>query len=396
MNPAYIVAIHRAPVGKAHKGQFAAFRPDTLLAILIRKMLADFPEVKDEIDDVVIGCAMQEGAQGVNIARIAALLAGLPNTTPGVTVNRLCSSGLQSISYAAERIGAGLSDIVLAGGVESMSMIPFNAERYSVNPILFDGKHHEDVGIAYGMGLTAEVVAKKYKVSREDQDRYALMSHKRALEAIEKGWFKSEICEIEVPHYQIDAQTGEVREEMKVAFQDEGPRKDTSFDALQKLPAVFSREGTVTAGNSSQISDGAGIALLMSEEKLKALNLKPLARFCQFGVTGVAPEEMGIGPLTAIPKVLKKAGLRVQDLDWIELNEAFAAQTLAVIRGLDLDLEKVNPCGGAIALGHPLGATGTLRTATLLHGLQRTRGRYGMTTMCVGMGMGAAGIFERL
>ena len=396
MNEAYIVAIHRAPVGKAGKGAFAQFRPDTLLAILIRKMVEKFPEIHDKIDDVVIGCAMQEGPQGANVARIAALLAGLPHTVPGVTVNRLCSSGLQSISYAAERIQLGLSDIVLAGGVESMSMIPFNADRYSFNPILFDGHHDEEVGIAYGMGLTAEVVAEKYKVSREDQDQYALMSHQRALHAIEAGFFAAEICEIEVPHPQADLSTQEISANTKIIRQDEGPRADTSLALLQKLPTVFAKTGTVTAGNSSQISDGAGIALLMSAKMVKALNLEPIARFCSFAVTGVPPAEMGIGPLTAIPKALKQAGLNLKDLDWIELNEAFAAQTLAVIRGLELDSAKVNPNGGAIALGHPLGATGTLRTATLLHGLKRIQGRYGMTTMCVGVGMGAAGIFERL
>lgn len=393
MNQAYIVAIHRSAVTKANKGSFANTRPDTLLAELIAKLIAKFPEVKDKIDDVVIGCAMQEGPQGVNVARVATLLAGLPNTTPAVTVNRLCSSGLQAIAYAAERIQLGLSDIVLAGGVESMTMIPFNADRYSFNPILFDGKH-DDIGIAYGMGITAENVARDYKVSREEQDRYALQSHQRAMKAIKEGAFEAEICPIEVTDRKADLATQKVAETKKVVKQDEGPRADTSFEILEKLPAAFAKGGTVTAGNSSQVSDGAGIALLMSEKMLKALKLEPLARFCGFSLTAVPPEVMGIGPITAIPKVLKQLGLSLKDMDWIELNEAFAAQTLAVIRSLNLDINKVNPCGGAIALGHPLGATGAIRTATLLHGLKRTKGRYGMTTMCVGVGMGAAGIFE--
>ncbi len=396
MTSAYVVAVHRSAVTKANKGGFANERPDTLLANLISKMIEKYPAIKDQIDDVVVGCAMQEGPQGVNVARVSALLAGLPVTTPGVTVNRLCSSGLQAIAYAAERIQLGLSDIVLAGGVESMTMIPFTSDRFSFNPILFDGKHNEDLGIAYGMGLTAEVVAKKYNVSREDQDRFALESHRRAIEAIQKGYFKAEICPIEVLHRHADINTGKVNEHQVAVVQDEGPRADSTFEALQKLPTVFAKDGTVTAGNSSQISDGAGIALIVSERMLKTLNLEPMARFCGFAVCGVAPEEMGIGPIGAIPKLLKQVGLKQADMDWIELNEAFAAQALAVIRTLGLDVSKVNPCGGAIALGHPLGATGVLRTATLLHGLERTKGRYGMVTMCVGVGMGAGGIFERI
>ncbi|MCX7123137.1 MAG: acetyl-CoA C-acyltransferase, partial [Gammaproteobacteria bacterium] len=349
-----------------------------------------------QIDDVVIGCAMQEGPQGVNVARVSALLAGLPHRVPGVTVNRLCSSGLQSIAYAAERIQLGLSDLVLAGGVESMSMIPFTSNRFSFNPDLFDGQHADDLGIAYGMGLTAEVVAKKYQISREDQDRFAFESHRRALQAIQNGWFKAEIEVLEVRNHHADLAVGKIIEKMLKVTQDEGPRADSSFEALQKLPPAFAKGGTVTAGNSSQISDGAGIALIMSEKMLKALNLVPIARFCGFAVEGVDPAEMGIGPIQAIPKVLKQVGLKQKDLDWIELNEAFAAQSVAVIRALDLDPSKVNPNGGAIALGHPLGATGTIRAATLLHGLQRINGRYGMVSMCVGVGMGAAAIFERI
>ena len=396
MKDAYIVAAHRAPIGKAGKGQFSNLRPDTMLSILIRDLVEKFPAIRDDIDDVVVGCAMQEGPQGVNVARVAALLAGLPIRTPGVTVNRLCSSGLQSIAYAAERIQLGLSDVVIAGGVESMSMIPFTPDRFSFNPLLFDGKHNEDLGIAYGMGLTAEVVAKKYQISREDQDRFALQSHERALQAINSGYFKNEILGIEVVDHRVDEATQSVQDIKRIASEDEGPRVDTSFEALQKLPAVFAKEGTVTAGNSSQISDGAAVVLVVSEKALKAFNLNPLARFCGFAVTGLAPEEMGMGPASAIPKALKQVGLSQNDLDWIELNEAFAAQSTAVIRQLNLDPAKVNPCGGAIALGHPLGATGSIRTATLLHGLARTKGHYGMVTMCIGVGMGAAGIFERL
>ena len=394
MKDAYIVAVQRSAVCKAGRGAFANLRPDTLLAEVITQMLKKFPAIHDKVDDVVIGCAMQEGPQGINMARIALLLAGLPVRTPGVTVNRLCSSGLQSIAYGAERIQLGLSDIVLAGGVESMSMVPFSADRFSFNPDLFDGQHQDDLGIAYGMGLTAEVVAKKYNISREDQDRFALESHKRALHAIQKGWFKAEIDPIQVTHRNADVASGKIIEKTVIVSQDEGPRVDSTFEALQKLPTVFAKGGTVTAGNSSQISDGAGIALIVSEKMLKALKLVPIARFCGYAVEGVDPSEMGIGPIQAIPKVLKQVGLKQKDLDWIELNEAFAAQSLAVIRSLDLDVAKVNPNGGAIALGHPLGATGTLRTATALHGLNRIKGRYGMVSMCIGVGMGAAGVFE--
>lgn len=396
MKDAYIVAATRAPIGKAGKGQFANLRPDTMLSILIRDLVEKFPAIRDDIDDVVMGCAMQEGPQGINVARVAALLAGLPVRTPGVTVNRLCSSGLQSIAYAAERIQLGLSDVVIAGGVESMSMIPFTSDRFSFNPLLFDGKHNENIGIAYGMGLTAEGVAKKYQVSREDQDYFALQSHERALQAVKNGYFKNEILGIEVVDHRVDEATQSVQDIKRIASEDEGPRVDTSFAALQKLPAVFAKDGTVTAGNSSQISDGAAVVLVVSEKTLKAFNFKPMARFCGFAVTGLAPEEMGMGPASAIPKALKQVGLAQNDLDWIELNEAFAAQSIAVIRQLNLDPAKVNPCGGAIALGHPLGATGSIRTATLLHALERIKGHYGMVTLCIGVGMGAAGIFERL
>jgi acetyl-CoA acyltransferase len=396
MKNAYLVAVQRSAVCRAGKGAFAQLRPDGLLADLLVQMLSAYPGIHDQIDDVVIGCAMQEGPQGVNVARIAALLAGLPHRTPGVTVNRLCSSGLQSIAYAAERIQLGLSEVVIAGGVESMSMVPFTPERFSFNPDLFDGRHADDLGIAYGMGLTAEVVAQKYQVTREEQDRFALESHQRAIQAIQKGWFKAEIMPVTVTQRHADLKAQVVTETLIKVTQDEGPRPDTSLEALAGLPPVFAKDGTVTAGNSSQISDGAGVALLVSEKILQALNLKPLARFCGFAVEGVDPAEMGIGPIQAIPKVLKQVGLKQADLDWIELNEAFAAQSIAVIRELNLNPAKVNPNGGAIALGHPLGATGTLRAATALHGLVRTGGRYGMVTMCIGVGMGAAAIFERV
>lgn len=389
MRNAYVVAIQRSAVTKAGKGGLSTFRPDDLLAALIQSMMREYPTLADRIEDVVIGCALQEGPQAGNIARNATLLAGLPDHTPAVTVNRLCSSGLQSIVYAAERVMLGLSDVVLAGGVESMSMVPFTPSRFSINPRLFDAAR-EDIGMAYGMGLTAERVAEKYQISREDQDQYALESHRRALHAIQSGWKEAEILAIDVPHW-----TPAGTESVSV-LEDEGPRQDTSLEMLSRLPTVFKKKGTVTAGNSSQISDGAGIALIVSEPILKTLHLSPLARYCGFAVTGVAPEEMGIGPITAIPKVLKQLGLTLTDLDWIELNEAFAAQTLAVLRTLHLDPDQVNPMGGAIALGHPLGASGTLRTATLLHGLRRTQGRYGMVSLCVGVGMGTAAVFERV
>jgi acetyl-CoA acyltransferase len=396
MHSAYIVSIQRSAVTKAFKGSFAQVRPDDLLASLLTQMVGQYPEIRDIIDDVVIGCAMQEGAQGMNIARMALLLAGLPDRTPGVSVNRLCSSGLQSIAYAAERIGAGHADVMLAGGVESMSFLPFTPERLSFNPRLFAAGPSADLGIAYGMGLTAEVVARRYAVSREDQDHFALESHRRAVQAQGAGQFAAEIWGVEAPLIRPNLATGVIETEVRLVIEDEGPRANTSFEALQKLPAVFEQGGTVTAGNSSQISDGAGITLIVSEKMLKTLNLRPLARFCGFAVTGLAPEEMGMGPVAAIPKVLKQVGISQNELAWIELNEAFAAQALAVSRQLKLDPARVNPLGGAIALGHPLGATGTLRSATVLHGLKKTKGRYGMVSMCIGLGMGAAAVFENL
>lgn len=388
---AYIVAAGRTPVGKAPRGVFRLTRPDDLLAHVIRGVVDDCQLQGEPIDDVIIGCAMPEAEQGLNIARITALLAGLSVNTPGVTVNRFCASGLQSIAMAADRIRLGEADIMLAGGVESMSMVPMMGNKVAMNPAIFDDEH---VAIAYGMGVTAENVAERWNVSREAQDTFALESHKRALAAITNGFFASETLPYEV-HHHLPTADGTIQLSKRLVEHDEGPRADTSMEALSRLRPVFNAKGSVTAGNSSQMSDGAAAVVLMSERKVKQLGLQPLARFLGFSVAGVPPEIMGIGPKEAIPRVLKQTGIKLDDIDWIELNEAFAAQALAVMGDLDLNPEKVNPLGGAIALGHPLGATGSIRTATLVHGLQRTQGRYGMVTMCIGTGMGAAGVFER-
>ena len=345
------------------------------------------------LGDVVVGCAMPEAEQGMNIARIATLLADLPQSLPAMTINRFCSSGVQSIAIAANAISEGEYSLAFAGGVESMSKVPLGGNRYSVNPAIFKNDH---IAIAYGMGITAEIVAKKWKISREQQDMFAVESHRRALEAQEKGYFDAEISPFTMMQKYFDAASLKASCQEKIITEDEGPRKDTSYEALSKLRPVFSRTGTVTAGNSSQTSDGAGMTFLASEEKVHEYQLKPLARMRSFAVAGVPPEVMGIGPVHAIPLALKKAGLKLEDIDWIELNEAFAAQALAVIQTLELDPTKVNPLGSAIALGHPLGATGAIRTATLLHGLRRIKKRYGMVTMCIGTGMGAAAIFEAL
>jgi len=389
---AYIVAARRTPVGKAPKGMFRHTRPDDLLAHSIRSALADVPGLDPGvIEDVIIGCAMPEGEQGMNVGRVAALLAGLPDAVPGVTLNRFCASGLETVARAADRIRLGESDVILAGGAESMSLIPFMGSRPAFNPRLFEDA---DVAIAYGMGITAERVAERWGVAREDQDAFALTSHERALAAQQAGHFSAEITPCSRRDRSPDLATGEVTETERVLDTDEGPRPDTSLDKLAKLRAVFAARGSVTAGNSSQMSDGAGAVIVASGAAVRRHDLEPLARFAGYGVAGVPPEIMGIGPMHAIPPVLARAGLGVDDLDWIELNEAFAAQSLAVIRDLELDPERVNPLGGAIALGHPLGATGALRTATVVHGLRRTGGRWGMVTMCVGTGMGAAGLFE--
>ncbi|MDO8953965.1 MAG: acetyl-CoA C-acyltransferase [Gammaproteobacteria bacterium] len=390
----YIVAALRTPVGKANKGLFRQTRPDDLAAHVIKGVIDAVPGVNpQDIDDVILGCAMPEAEQGMNVARIAALLAGLPETVSGMTINRFCSSGLQSIALAADRIALGYADVMIAGGVESMSMVPMGGNKLSANPRFFSDQ--ELVGIAYGMGITAEKVAEKWQISRADQDEFALNSHQKALNAIQNGWFTEEILAYPVTSRLPNEDTFKVELTETLADTDEGPRADSNLEALTKLKPVFDKSGSVTAGNSSQNSDGAAAVLLVSERYLLQHNLKPLARFCGFSVAGVPPEIMGIGPVMAIPKVLQHTGITLDQIDWIELNEAFAAQSLAVIRELKLDVSKVNPEGGAIALGHPLGATGAILACKLIHGLQRTNGRYGMVTMCIGTGMGAAGIFEK-
>lgn len=392
---AYIVAAARTPVGKAPRGMFKNVRPDDMLVHVLHAVMKQCEGLDPTaIDDVIVGCAMPEAEQGINVARVALLLAGLPNSVAGMTVNRFCASGLQSVALAADRIRLGEADVMIAGGTESMSMVPMMGNKVSMNPAMF--QHEENVAIAYGMGMTAEKVAEQWKVSREDQDEFALTSHQRALKAITTGEFKDEIAPYTVDEKRPDLITHTVHEEIAVKDTDEGPRADTNADALAKLKPVFAAKGSVTAGNSSQMSDGAGAVVLMSEAALKRFNLSPLGRFIGFSVAGVPPEIMGVGPIQAIPKVLKQTGIKQDDLDWIELNEAFAAQSLAVIRDLGLDRNKVNPLGGAIALGHPLGATGSIRVATLLHGLRRHQLKYGMVTMCIGSGMGAAGVFEAL
>ena len=392
---AYIVAAVRTPVGKAPRGMFRNVRPDDMLAHVLKGVMAQVPGLDPhDVGDVIVGCAMPEAEQGMNVARIGVLLAGLPDTVPAMTINRFCSSGVQAVALAADRIRTGDDDVVIAAGTESMSMVPMMGNKVALNDAVFQG--NENVAIAYGMGITAENVAQQWKVSREDQDAFAVASHQKASKAIASGAFKDEILAYEVESASPDLASGQVVKRRKVADTDEGPRPDSTAESLAKLRTVFAARGTVTAGNSSQMSDGAAAVVLMSEKALKKYNVTPLARFVSFAVAGVPPEIMGIGPIKAIPKVLQQAGVNRDDLDWIELNEAFAAQALAVVRELGLDPAKVNPQGGAIALGHPLGATGAVRTATLVHGLKRTGGRYGMVTMCIGTGMGAAGLFERL
>lgn len=394
MTNVYIVDVVRTPVGKAPRGVFKDTLPDDLLAHTIKTLTSRNQSVNwEEIGDVIIGCAMPEAEQGMNVARIASLLADLPQSVPAMTINRFCSSGVQSIATAAESIRTGSMHLALGGGVESMSMVPLGGNKYTANPVIFN---NEDIAIAYGMGITAERVAKQWEITREQQDEFAAESHKRAIAAQVRGDFKSEISPFEVTVRQADLANSSLVIKKKLISDDEGPRADTSYEVISKLKPVFSARGTVTAGNSSQTSDGAGIALLASEEALSQYNLKPMGRLLSFAVAGVPPEIMGIGPIKAIPIALKRAGITLDQLDWIELNEAFAAQALAVIKELNLPRDKVNPLGGAIALGHPLGATGAIRTATLLHGLKRTKGRYGMVTMCIGTGMGAAAIFEAL
>ena len=392
---AYIVAATRTPIGKAPKGMFRTVRPDDLLVRVLQAALAQVPSLDPKtIEDAIVGCAIPEAQQGLNVARIGALLAGLPDTVGGVTVNRFCASGLTALAMAADRIRVGEAEVMIAAGVESMSMVPMMGNTPSMNPAVF--AKDENVGIAYGMGMTAEKVAQQWKVSREDQDAFALESHRRALVAQAAGEFADETCPVEVVERVPNLATGAVDSRTRTASVDEGPRRDTSIEGLAKLRPVFAAKGSVTAGNSSQTSDGAGALIVVSERILKQVDLVPLARFVSFSVRGVPPQIMGIGPKEAIPAALKVAGLSQADIDWIELNEAFAAQSLAVIRDLGLDTAKVNPMGGAIALGHPLGATGAIRAATVVHALRRHTLKYGMVTMCVGTGMGAAGILERV
>ena len=392
---AYIVAATRTPIGRSGRGFFRHTRPDELLVHAIRSALAQAPTLDPQaIEDVIAGCAIPEGPQGLNVARIAAVLAGLPTGVGGITVNRFCASGLSAVQMAADRIRVGEAEVMIAAGTESMSMVPMSGNSPSLSPAMFT--RDEDVGIAYGMGLTAEKVAQQWKVSREAQDRFACESHARAIRAQQAGEFADEISPMVVSERQPDLESGQVRVSERIVSLDEGPRPDTTVEGLAKLKPVFAARGSVTAGNASQTSDGAGALILASEKAIRTHGLTPLARFVSFASKGVPPHIMGIGPIEAIPAALRYAGLQQQDLDWIELNEAFAAQSLAVINTLGLDGAKVNPMGGAIALGHPLGATGAIRSATVVHALRRHGLRYGMVTMCVGMGQGAAGIFERV
>jgi acetyl-CoA acyltransferase len=392
---AYIVAATRTPIGKAPKGAFRNMRPDDLLVAALRSALAQVPSLDPKvIEDAIIGCAMPEAEQGLNLARIAVLLAGLPNSVGGVTINRFCASGLTAVQMAADRIRVGEADVMIAGGTESMSMVPMTGNKPSFNAQIFE--RDENVGIAYGMGLTAEKVAAQWKVSRAQQDEFALASHQKAIAAQKAGEFRDETTPIDVVEKFANLASHELDVKTRKVALDEGPRADSSLEALGKLRPAFAAKGSVTAGNSSQTSDGAGALILASEKAVKQFNLQPLARFVSFAIRGVPPEIMGIGPKEAIPVALRLAGLEADDLGWIELNEAFAAQALAVINDLGLDRAKVNPMGGAIALGHPLGATGAIRSATVVHALRRHNLKYGMVTMCVGTGMGAAGIFERV
>jgi acetyl-CoA acyltransferase len=392
---AYIVAATRTPVGKAPRGMFKNVRPDDMLAHVLKAALAQCPGIDTKIiDDVIVGCAMPEAEQGMNVARIGLLLAGFPNTVSGMTINRFCSSGVQAVALAADRIRLGEADVMIAAGTESMSMVPMGGHKPSFSPAIFE--KNENIAIGYGMGITAENVAQQWSITREQQDMFAAESHRRALHATDNGEFKAEITPYEVVERQPDLATREIAVKTRTAASDEGPRRDTSPEGLAKLRPVFAAKGSVTAGNSSQMSDGAAAVVLMSGAAMQRFNLAPLGRFMGYAVAGVPPEIMGIGPVKAIPKVLQQVGLKLDDIDWFELNEAFAAQSLAVIKDLGLDAARVNPLGGAIALGHPLGATGAVRAATLLHGMRRHQKKYGMITMCIGTGMGAAGIFEAL
>ena len=395
---AYIVAATRTPIGRSHRGFFRNMRPDDLLAVALKSAMAQVPGLDPKaIEDVICGCAIPEAQQGLNVARIGAILAGLPNTVGGITVNRFCASGLSAVQMAADRIRVGEADVMIAAGAESMSMVPMMGNSPSLSPAVFRNTDDvESYGIAYGMGLTAEKVATQWKISRDAQDEFAYQSHMKALAAMKAGEFAQEMTAVEVAERSVDLESAQVTVRNRIVNLDEGARPDTTVEGLGKLKTVFSARGSVTAGNSSQTSDGAGALILASEAAVKRFGLKPLARFVSYASRGVPPHIMGIGPIEAIPAALRYAGLQQDDLDWIELNEAFAAQSLAVMRTLGLNPAKVNPMGGAIALGHPLGATGAIRAATVVHALQRKNLKYGMVTMCVGMGQGAAGIFERV
>ncbi|MBL8480882.1 MAG: acetyl-CoA C-acyltransferase [Rhodocyclaceae bacterium] len=392
---AYLVAATRTPVGK-RMGALRNVRPDDMLAHVLAAVVKKVPDFDmSDIGDVVCGCAMPEAEQGMNVARIGLLLAGLPEAVPGITINRFCSSGLNAVADAAARIMLGHCDIAIGAGTESMSVMPtMTGNKTSLNPAVFE--KDENHGIAYGMGITAETVAHRYEISREDQDAFALASHRKAAAAIQAGRFRDEITPYAVRERLPDFRTGQVRIVERVVDTDEGPRADSSLEGLAKLRPAFSAKGSVTAGNSSQMSDGAAAVLLMSETALKRTGAVPIARFLGFSVAGVPPEVMGMGPVVAIPRVCAYAGVNLDDVDWIELNEAFAAQALAVMRQVPLDPARVNPLGGAIALGHPLGATGAIRTATLLAAMQRGEARLGMISMCIGTGMGAAGLFVKV
>jgi len=392
---AYIVAATRTPVGKAPRGMFRNVRPDDMLAHVLKAALEKCPGLEPAaVEDVIVGCAMPEAEQGMNVARIGLLLAGFPNSVPGMTVNRFCSSGVQAVALAADRIRLGEADVMIAAGTESMSMVPIGGNKPTFSPAIFE--KNENIAIAYGMGITAEKVAAQWKISREEQDIFAAESHRRALWATDAGEFRDEITPFTIAERVPDLGSRDIKVKSREVMADEGPRRETSPEGLAKLRPAFAVHGSVTAGNSSQMSDGAGAVVLMSEAALERFKLRPIGRFIGYAVAGVPPEIMGIGPVRAIPKVLRQTGIKQDDIGWIELNEAFAAQSLAVMKDLGLDHTRVNPLGGAIALGHPLGATGAIRVATMIHGLRRHGKKYGMVTMCIGTGMGAGGVFEAL
>lgn len=396
MQDAYIIDGKRSPVCRSKQGLLSSVRPDDMLAQVLKSLIGPYAQIQDQIDDVIIGCATPEAEQGLNIARHALLLAGLPKTVSGITINRLCCSGLQAIAYAAQQIQLGQADIIIAGGVESMSMLPLGGHQIRPSPRLFESDNSVLQGLALSMGSTAEIVAKRYNISRAAQDMFALQSHQKAVKAIAGNVFETQIVPIVSKDVVMDQSGQKIIEKHRQVASDCGPRSDTSLDALSQLKPVFSKaaDASVTAGNSAQISDGAAAVVLMSEAAMQRMGCKPMLRFTAYATSGVAPEEMGMGPVAAIPKALKAAGLDLSVVDHIELNEAFAAQALAVIQEAKLDPAIINPLGGAIALGHPLGATGAIKTVMLMHHLRASSQRYGMVTMCVGGGMGACGLFE--